>query len=135
MDPKKAAKQYQTVSTQTSTINADPHRLIQILMENALEKLALAKGHMARNNIHDKGSNISLALAVIEALQTSLDKENGKEIAENLHELYGFMIKSLIEANLHNDIQKIDEVIKVLSIIKEGWDNAPVQLKKSNDNE
>ncbi len=135
MDPKKAAQQYQTVSTQTSTVNADPHRLIQILMENALEKLILAKGFMARNNIHDKGSNISLALAVIEALQTSLDKENGKEIAENLHELYAYMIQTLLEANLNNDINKLDEVIKILSIIKDGWDNAPKYLKSDEEKE
>ncbi len=135
MDPRNAAKQYQNVSAQTSTINADPHRLIQILMENALEKLALAKGHMSRNNIHDKGTNISLALAIIEALQTSLDKEKGNEIAENLYELYAYMINTLIEANLHNDLNKIDEVIKILGIIKEGWDKAPAQLKNKIDDE
>lgn len=135
MDPRNAAKHYQTISAQTSTVGADPHRLVQILMENALEKLSLAKGHIARNNIHDKGINISLASAVIEALQTSLDKENGNEIAENLFELYAYMNRTLIEANLNNDINKIDEVIKVLSIIKEGWDKAPEHLKRHKEQE
>jgi len=133
MNPNNAAKQYQTVFSQTSIVDADPHRLIQVLMESTLEKLSLAKGFMQRNNIHDKGVNISLALSMIEALQTSLDKEKGAEIAENLFELYDYMMRSLLEANLQNDINKIDEVIKLLLVIKDAWDNAPKQLLKDSN--
>ncbi len=133
MNPNNAAKHYQTVFSQTSIVDADPHRLIQVLMESTLEKLSLAKGFMQRNNIHDKGVNISLALSMIEALQTSLDKEKGAEIAENLFELYDYMMRSLLEANLQNDTNKIDEVIKLLLVIKDAWDNAPKQLQKDSN--
>lgn len=132
MHPNRAAKQYQTVSSQTSIVDADPHRLVQILMENALQKLAFAKASMARNDIHDKGLNISLALSIIEALQTSLNKEEGGDIADNLDELYAYMIKTLLEANLHSDIDKVDEIIKLLSVVKDGWDKAG-EIVKSND--
>lgn len=135
MQPNRAAKQYQTVSSQTSVVDADPHRLVQILMDNALEKLSIAKGCMTRNDVHDKGINISLALSIIEALQSSLDKENGGDIADNLHELYAYMINTLLAANLNNDIPKIDEVIKLLTIIKDGWDKAGTELKKSDQHE
>jgi flagellar protein FliS len=104
-------------------------------MENALEKMALAKGFMERNNVHDKGINISLALSIIEALQTSLDKEQGGEIAENLYNLYAYMLNTLLEANLQNDVHKIDEAIKVLITIKEGWDKVPAQLQKNEGHE
>lgn len=135
MNPNNAAKQYQTVFSQTSIVDADPHRLVQVLMESTLEKLSLAKGFMQRNNLHDKGVNISLALSMIEALQTSLDKEKGATIAENLFELYDYMMRSLLEANLHNDTHKIDEIIKLLLVIKEGWDNVPKQLQKDSNEE
>ncbi|MBI2791119.1 MAG: flagellar export chaperone FliS [Gammaproteobacteria bacterium] len=135
MNPNNAAKRYKSVSAQTSVVDADPHRLIQILMENALEKMALAKGFMERNNVHDKGVNISLALSIIEALQTSLDKEQGGEIAENLYNLYAYMLNTLLEANLQNDVHKIDEVMKVLITIKEGWDKVPSNLQKNEGGE
>lgn len=135
MNPNNAAKHYKSVSAQTSVVDADPHRLIQILMENALEKMALAKGFMERNNIHDKGINISLALSIIEALQTSLDKEQGGEIAENLYNLYAYMLNTLLEANLQNDVHKIDDVMKVLITIKEGWDKVPGHLQKNEGHE
>lgn len=130
MNPYNVAKQYQMVFSQTSVEGADPHRLIQILMENALEKLAMAKGYMVRNSVHEKGINISLALSMIEALQTSLDKEKGAEIADNLYKLYDYMMRILLEANVQNDVNKIEEVIRLLLVIKEGWDNAGKQLKK-----
>ncbi len=133
MYPNKAAKQYQAVSSQTSVVDADPHRLVQILMENALQKLAFAKASMARSNVHDKGLNISLALSIIEALQSSLNKEEGGQIADNLSELYSYMMNTLLEANLTDDMQKIDEAIKLLGIIKDGWDKAGNTLRENNN--
>jgi flagellar protein FliS len=43
-----ALRQYQATSTQSGIFEASPHRLIQMLMEGALEKIAKAKGHMLR---------------------------------------------------------------------------------------
>lgn len=122
MESKNAAKFYQIVSAQTSVEDASPHKLVQILMENTLDKLAKAKGFMLSNNIHDKGVSISMALASIEVLQSSLDKEKGEVISENLFNLYDYMMRSLIEANLNNNSEKIDEVIRLLTTVKEGWD-------------
>ncbi|SJM96221.1 B-type flagellar protein FliS (fragment) [Crenothrix polyspora] len=42
-------KQYQQVSVHSGIMDASPHRLVQMLMEGALEKIALAKGNMANN--------------------------------------------------------------------------------------
>ncbi len=135
MNPNKATQQYSSVSSQTRVVDADPHRLIQILMENALEKLAIAKGCITRNDVHDKGLNISLALSIIEALQSCLNQEEGGEIAANLRELYDYMMQALLEANLNNDIHKIDEVIKLLAIVKDGWDKAGIEVKNSENHE
>lgn len=113
---------YQSVSAHGSVVEADPHKLIQLLLEGTLSKVRLAKGFMDQNNTHDKALNISLALSMIEALQCSLDKEKGGEIATNLYELYDYVIRSLIQANLENDVNKLDEALNIISTIKDGWD-------------
>lgn len=125
MNPNYALKQYQHVSIETGILNADPYRLIQILLESALEKLNIAKGFIERNNVHDKGVSLSLAISIVETLQASLNEQEGGEIAKNLSDLYTYILQSLIEVNLHNDLKKLDEIIQLIATIKSGWDNMP----------
>lgn len=122
MTNQKGLNAYQSVAAHSGTMEADPHKLIQMLLEGALSKLRLAKGYVEQNNIHDKGINISLALAMVEALQCSLDRERGGEIATNLFEIYDYVQRILLQANLENHIGKIDEAINIITTIKEGWD-------------
>jgi len=128
-----AANQYAQVSAQTGVEAAatDPHRLIQMLMEGALEKIAVAKGFMENNNIAEKGRHISWAISIIDGLRLSLDKEKGGEIAENLDALYEYMTHRLVEANLHNDPAFLTEVASLLNEIKSGWDAIPEEAKRN----
>ncbi|MGE3319257.1 MAG: flagellar export chaperone FliS [Candidatus Berkiella sp.] len=125
MNPNYALKQYQHVSIETGILNADPYRLIQILLESAIEKLTIARGFIERNNIHDKGIAISFAISIIETLESSLNEQEGGEIAKNLKDLYTYMLQELIQVNLHNDINKLDGIIQLINTIKSGWDNMP----------
>lgn len=59
---------------------------------------------------------------MIEALQCSLDREHGGDIATNLFDLYDYVLRILLQANLENNIGKIDEGINIIATIKEGWD-------------
>lgn len=133
MNPHHALKQYQHVSIEAGILSADPHRLIQILFESALEKLMIAKKFIEINNIHDKGVAISFAISIIETLQASLNEDEGGEIAKNLSDLYGYMLRTLIEANLHNDLKKIDEVVQLITTIKSGWDNMPREKAENEE--
>lgn len=114
---------YQKVLLESQMENATPHRTVQLLLENALDKLTMVKGFIQRNNIHDKGVTISSVITIIETLQMVLDFEKGEDIANNLNALYTHIISILIEANLKNDVSKIEQSIKILSVIKEGWDS------------
>lgn len=124
-----AMKQYQQVSVHSGIMDASPHRLVQMLMEGMLEKVALAKGNMANNNIASKGENISKAIAIIGGLQSSLNIEAGGEIAENLNNLYDYMANRLVVANLHNDQAILDEVVSLMVEVKIGWDGIPEAFK------
>lgn len=130
MNPNHALKQYQHVSIEAGILSADPYRLIQILFESALEKLIIAKKFIEINNIHDKGVALSLAISIIETLQASLNEEGG-EIAENLAELYAYMLRTLIQVNLHNDLVKLDEIIQLIVTIKTAWDSMPREIEEN----
>jgi flagellar protein FliS len=129
MNAVSAMKHYQQVSVHSGIMDASPHRLVQMLMEGALEKIAQAKGNMANRHIAKKGQNISTAITIIGGLQAALNRESGGEIAENLSNLYDYMSSRLVVANSRDDESILDEVARLMVEIKTGWDGIPDALK------
>ena len=117
-----AARQYRKLDVESNIEDASPHRLIQLLMERALAKIAMARGHMQRQEVQPKGTNISDAINIIEALQASLNHKADERMSENFDALYGYMMRRLFEANLKDDVAILDEVSALLSELKEAWD-------------
>ena len=117
-----AMKQYQTVNVNAQVTEADPHRLIQMLFEGGLQRIAQAKGAMQYGNVALKGELIGKSIGIVSGLREALDVAKGGELAANLDNLYAFMIQRLSHANLKNDPAVLDEVANLLREIKEGWD-------------
>jgi len=117
-----AMKQYQTVNVNAQISEADPHRLIQMLMEGGLQRVAQAKGALLHGNVALKGEQIGKAVAILGGLRESLDHKQGGEVAGNLDSLYAFMQQRLSQANMSNDAALLDEVTELLREVKAGWD-------------
>ena len=130
-------KKYQSVGAHAAIEVASPHRLIQMLMEGALDKIAMAKGHLERGQDGKCGSHISWAISIIDGLRVSLDKSVEAEVTNNLERLYEYMGRRLLEANVKKDPKLLDEVTNLLREIKAGWDAIPEEHRnahsKSND--
>jgi flagellar secretion chaperone FliS len=117
-----AVRSYQTVGAHAQVTAADPYRLVQLLLANVIDRLAAARGHMERRETARKGEQISKAIAVLTALDASLNMEQGGEIAANLRRLYEYMSLQLVKANLEDDAACVNEVMGLVRTIKEGWD-------------
>lgn len=122
MNAMTAMKQYQRVSVHSEVFEASPHRLIQMLMEGALERIAQARGAIQREKFAEKGELIGKSISIIGGLREPLDHEVGGELSQNLDSLYEYMISRLLEANRGNDIAALDEVTRLLREVKTGWD-------------
>jgi flagellar protein FliS len=122
MNAMAALKQYQTVNTQAQAIEASPHRLIQMLMEGGLTRLAQARGAMERGQLALKGELISKAIGIVGGLRNGLNLEQGGEVAANLDNLYEYMVTRLVQANVQNVVAPLDEVAGLLRNVKAGWD-------------
>jgi len=118
----KGAKEYSQVSLQTEVMEADPHKLIQLLLEGALTRLAMAKNCMEQKDIEGRNEKIGRAIDIICALQESLDHEQGGEISTNLERLYDYMTRRLFDANRLNDVDMVNEVMGLLLEVKSGWE-------------
>ncbi len=126
-----AMNQYKQVGVQAAVGNADPHTLIQMLMNGAIERLNMVKMHMAQNNMQLKGESLGKAVSIIDGLRTSLDMEKGGEIAENLQSLYDYMQRQLLAANMENKVENIDEVLALMNEIRSGWTSIPQDIRKA----
>lgn len=110
---------------------ATPHRLIQLLMEGGLDRLAKARGHLQRQEVADKGTRIGQAIGIIDGLRVSLDHKDSSPLSGQLEALYDYMSRRLLQANLDNDIHALDEVSHLLGEIKQAWDAIPQSLQQS----
>ena len=124
MNPMKALRQYQKVNSHAQVSEASPHRLIQMLLEGGLDRLAQAKGAMSRGDVAQKCVLITKAIDIITGLRQGLDEEKAEDPAaiQQLDSLYEYMNTRLAQANVSNDPEIIDEVARLLITVKEGWD-------------
>ena len=113
---------YQRVNTQTSITDADPHKLIQLLYNAAIERINMAKARMQAKDYAGKGQLIGKAIEIIGGLRSFLDFEKGGDLSAQLEALYDYMERRLLEASAKNDVEKLDEVLGLLRSVKEGWD-------------
>ncbi|MCY0966928.1 flagellar export chaperone FliS [Parathalassolituus penaei] len=136
------ANQYQKVNSTSEIMDADPHRLIQILMEASLTRMAQAKGAIERGDMVTKANLLGRVMEIISALQSSLNHSQGGDLASNLERLYDYMNRRLLQATSANDIDLVDEVMSLMMEIKRGWDGIreeylrgqnPAEMVKSGD--
>jgi len=113
---------YQRVNTQTSITDADPHKLVQLLYNGAIERINMAKARMQAKDYAGKGQLINKAMEIVAGLRAFLDFEKGGELSAQLEALYDYMERALLEASAKNDPAKLDEVLGLLRSLKEGWD-------------
>lgn len=126
---KNGVNAYQSLNAQTGVVDAHPHRLIQMLLDGALSRIALARGHIERKEYEGKATALGRAVEIIGALQSSLDFDQGGEIAENLNRLYDYMVRELFSASVHMDTVRLDAVSALLREIKTGWDAIEDEVK------
>ncbi len=120
-----ALQEYQQVGVFSGTAYADPHHLITMLMEGALERIAAAKGAILQGNVAEKGRLIGNTITIIEGLAGCLDMSAGGDLAQNLADLYDYMKRRLLKANLDSDSEILSEVANLLREIKSAWQQIP----------
>ncbi len=118
---------YQSVAAHGGVAAADPHQLITMLMDGALQRLAAARGAIDHGAIESKGRLIHRVVEIISELRASLNFEAGGEIAANMGDLYDYASRQLMRANLENRTDLLDEVSHLLREIRSAWIQIPTR--------
>lgn len=119
---KSASQTYAQVSVESAVMSASPHQLIVMLFDGTKSALVRARILLEQNDVVGKGNALSKAIDIItNGLKLGLDMEKGGELAENLADLYDYMVRRLLHANINNDLQAIMEVEALLDNIADAW--------------
>ena len=117
-DKVRYVKAYQKTDVYSGTMYADPHSLITQMFDGVLTRIAQAKGAIDRGDVATKAEMISKAVSIVGGLEGCLNYKQGGDLAENLSRLYQYMVITLTEANINDDIAKLNEISGLLLEIK-----------------
>lgn len=107
---KNRAEQYKR--TQINT--ASPGKLLLMLYQGSLKFAKLAVQNIEANNIEESHKNIVKVQNIVLELKSTLDKERGGQLADQLDRLYDFIYQELLQANLKKDTKHLENIIPLL---------------------
>lgn len=135
MYTKSGIQAYAQVGIESALLSASPHQLVVLLFDGALSAMKKAAILIEQGDIPGKGQALSKAINIISSgLQSGLNHEVGGDLAANLDNLYDYMIRRLLQANLHNDLTAINEVVELLTNIAEAWKEIGPHSQHMRDN-
>ncbi len=113
---------YRQISISTAVDGASPHKLVSLLFDALLSDIASARGALARGDIAEKGRAISHAVRILqEGLIAPLDMQSGGAVAQNLNDVYDYVVRRLTHANLKNDTAALSECHALIVPIQDAW--------------
>jgi flagellar protein FliS len=106
----------------SSVLTAPPERLVVMLYDGANRFLFQAAHAMRSGDIALMNNRMQRAEAIITELRQTLNHDDGGEIAGRLEAIYAFCQRHLLEARCRLDPKPIDEVVRLLTELRDAWD-------------
>ena len=110
---------YQRVQAETSSSG----ELVLLLYDGLLRRLHGAIDALEARDYGQANSLLVRSQEIVLELITSLDMDSG-EIARQLAPLYEYQYQRLLTANLQKDVGAVQEVIRLVTPIREAWQHA-----------
>ena len=121
MSYQEAYGSYHAVNLDAQTSRASPVELVLLLTDGLLDELARARAHIVARRYEAKAISIDKCIEIINGLSSSLDFDSGGETVANLANIYEFCAARLHGAGIKLDPTMVDDVIGVLTTIRQGW--------------
>jgi flagellar secretion chaperone FliS len=115
--PARAAQAY----LQTHVQSRSPLELVVMLYDGMIRFIGDGCGAIDAGNLPGKREAVSRALAVLSELQSTLNMEEGGEVAQSLDALYTYVNGCLLEASMKNDRAPLDEAGRLIRTLRDAW--------------
>jgi flagellar protein FliS len=106
---------------ETQVVSSSPEQLVPLLYQHLLVNLKKAGEQIRNNDIEGKAESLQKASAIVFELLSSLDMEQGGEIAVRLASLYSYFTKRISEVGRTLDGSIIQELVELVGSLHESW--------------
>ncbi|HDG1708625.1 TPA: flagellar export chaperone FliS [Kluyvera ascorbata] len=127
-DTQDGYSQYKEMDLASRTAAATPLELVLVLFSGLMDELERAKSHIENKRYDRKAQSINKCIDILNALTSSLEFDTGGDLVVSLSRLYDHCVYRLYEASGELSLEKIDEVILILTNLREGWDGLASKL-------
>ncbi|WFA07906.1 flagellar export chaperone FliS [Tissierella sp. Yu-01] len=114
------AQAYNAYKT-NQVMTAPPKKLVTMLYDGAIKNLKLAEIALEEKDFVHVNTYLKKTQDIITEFMTTLNYEAGGDVAKNLYQLYDYMYRRLIRANIAKDVEPIIEVKKYLEELRDTW--------------
>ncbi|RLA64243.1 MAG: flagellar export chaperone FliS [Epsilonproteobacteria bacterium] len=114
----------------TSINTARKEEILLMLYEAAVKFCKKGIEAIENKDIAKKGECIGKLQDIVMELNNSLDHKVGGKIADELSSLYDYIFYSSTQANINMDTKPLQDSLKVLITLQEGWVEAVKSIKK-----
>ena len=118
-----SVKQYINDDISNKTTNLDPHRIIQIVLKDLKKNMETLAYSIDNEPVISsiKSNSFSKSLTAIYILQSSLNFDEGGEIAENLYRIYEFAKDGIMKGFTKQNSKLVYDSIPPIDEILDGW--------------
>jgi flagellar protein FliS len=95
--------------------------MVLMLMDAAAERTATARGCIERGERARQASLLHSCVKIVGELRGTLNMNEGGTLAQNLSDLYEYMIRQLVLANATSDSSCVIEVSRLLDEVRGAW--------------
>lgn len=120
------AHPYQTYQN-TNVNTADQRQLIVMLYDGVIRFLRKSVVKMETGDVEGAHNYLVRSREIVSELLSTLRPEKAGEVGENLRRLYVFCFNRIVEANLYKDPAMVEEVVRILTTLRDGWANVKPQ--------
>ena len=122
------SKTREYLKTQIKT--ASKEQLLVMLYDGAIRFCEQAKMSFEEKDLESFGNYLVRVQKIIMELMTALSPDVDPEFASKMMGLYQYVNTRLIEANIEQDLNKIDECLSIVRPLRDAWSDAVTKLRK-----
>jgi len=113
---------------ETEAMTASPQKRQLMLIEGVIRFIEQARRRWQSNENDQACECLIRAQKIVAELLAAIDHQVAPELTKQVAALYVFVFRTLVEANLHRDPQKLDDALRVLEPQREAWQGVCKEL-------